>query len=428
MKTFKKTFFRILLAAMELLLLLYALLIVNIYALVGSSAFPDVVLFDGDGWELMPVILFALMLILVSIKVKGLGAKYVILWKQNLGLVIFLIVAVLSLTWSVYLDASLYKLVFLFFATAMGAYICVRFGLEGSIEILTWVAVLGVALSILTLLFLPSAIMYNPPYIGSWRGIFWHRNHAGNIWAYFNAIFLFRLLYSTGWSVKRRTFDFVFYILSLVLVFGSRSATGIIVFFALHLFLGLSFFWLRWHTCLKSWHYYLFIGISATFALIFFTNVGFFFGLLGRSATMTGRTPLWSDLIFNFWLQKPLLGYGYGALWMQKSFRYLMMERQGWTLFPVFFADNGFLDILLNLGLAGFVPFAVMFFTRWYQSFSYAIQSKRWVVFFLPLTFTYVFIGNAAYSFLLEVDQFVWTILIIAVFLTSSFARLPTKY
>jgi O-antigen ligase len=141
---------------------------------------------------------------------------------------------------------------------------------------------------------------------------------------------------------------------------------------------------------------------------------------------MTGRIPLWQDLLSNIWTQKPWLGYGYGALWMQESFRYLMMERQGWTLFPVFFADNGFLDILLNLGLAGFIPFAIMFVSRWFQSMYYAISSKQRSVFFLPLTFTYVFVGNLAYSFLLEVDQFVWTILIIAVFLTSQF-RLPGR-
>jgi len=72
--------------------------------------------------------------------------------------------------------------------------------------------------------------MSDYPYTGSWRGLFWHRNHTGDLMAYFSAVFMFRLLNPSEKPIRIRIFEVVFYLLSLALVFGSRSATGIIVF------------------------------------------------------------------------------------------------------------------------------------------------------------------------------------------------------
>ena len=131
---------------------------------------------------------------------------------------------------------------------------------------------------------------------------------------------------------------------------------------------------------------------------------------------MTGRVPLWQDLFSTFYLQKPILGYGYGALWMQKSFRILMQIRHQWSI-QVYFADNGFFDILLNMGLVGLLAVPEHLSSRLVcGAFKQAITYKSWIYFFPFLTFLYIFIGNLTYSFLLEVDQFVWMLLVIMVF------------
>ncbi len=371
----------------------------------------------------MPTVALVLVLIVGFIILKVIGVDYFQTWLRNPALIIFVLVALLSLSWSVYFDASLYKIILFVFATVAGSYIAVAYDLKGVIKVVTWAAVVSIVLSILILIFIPNGIMQNVPYVGSWRLLFWHRNHTGDLMAYFNALFLFRVLSPAVKPLRVKIFDVAFYLLSLVLVFGARSATGIVVFGVLHFILLVGFAWLKWRHLLKPIHYYLFAAFLLIMGIVFFLNVGFFFGLLGRSANLTGRTPLWRDLIFNFWTQKPWLGYGYGALWMQRDFRYLMMERQGWSLFPVFFSDNGFIDILLNLGLAGFIPFAAMFFSCGYGSFRHAISSKNWEVFFLPLTLMYVLVGNLSYSFLLEVDQFVWILLIITVFATTRLSQ-----
>jgi O-antigen ligase len=170
---------------------------------------------------------------------------------------------------------------------------------------------------------------------------------------------------------------------------------------------------------LRVWHYYASAATLLAGFLVFITNTGFFFGLLGRSPQMTGRIPLWQDLFQNFYLERPILGYGYGALWMQKSFRIQMQIRHEWP-FQVYFADNGFFDILLNLGLIGFLLFLSIYLPLGIRSLREAVNTKSWLSFFPFLTFLYILVGNLTYSFILEVDQFVWMLVVIMVFLTSA--------
>jgi O-antigen ligase len=118
-------------------------------------------------------------------------------------------------------------------------------------------------------------------------------------------------------------------------------------------------------------------------------------------------------------MQEPILGYGYGALWMLKSFRIEMQLHHHWP-YQVYFADNGFFDILLNTGLVGLLLFLSVYLSLGVRSFRQAVQERSWL-YFLPLvTFLYILIGNLTYSFMLEVDQFVWMLLVIMLFLTSS--------
>jgi O-antigen ligase len=166
-------------------------------------------------------------------------------------------------------------------------------------------------------------------------------------------------------------------------------------------------------------HYYAFIGLVVVGLILFSFNPGFFFGLVGRTSNLTGRIPLWQDLFSNFYMTKPWLGYGYGALWMQESFRVLMQTRHNWP-YPVYFADNGFFDILLNLGVFGLGLFLAMYFKAVNGCIRAIIASPSWEYFFLFFLLLYATLGNLAYSFLLEVDQFVWMLLVLAVFLLNN--------
>jgi len=96
-----------------------------------------------------------------------------------------------------------------------------------------------------------------------------------------------------------------------------------------------------------------------------------------------------------------------------------MQLRHHWN-YQVYFADNGFFDILLNTGLVGFLLFMAVYIPLGVRSLRQVIASKSWLSLLPLVTFLYISIGNLTYSFLLEVDQLVWMLLVIMVFVTTS--------
>jgi len=405
--------------ALEGFVVFFAFALVNINSLVRFRQFPEVDNYsDHEGDYIFVAILTVILILFLLWKIRLL-ASYLMAWKNNKLVMAFLAYALLSILWTVYFPATVYKLVFLFFSSIAGSYFAVRYKLRGVLNLLTWVGAIASILSILIIVYVPFVgVMQKPPFVGSWTGIFWHRNHAGNIFAFFNMVFLLRFLLDETSTQKEKLNFAVLYILSAILVFGSRSATGIILLLCSHFVVTLIMIWLKFHDRMRPWHYYSSAALLLAGFLIFITNTGFFFGLLGRTAQMTGRIPLWQDLFRNFYLQRPLFGYGYGALWMQKSFRILMEIRQGWSN-QIYFADNGFFDILLNTGLVGVLLFLFVYVSLGVRSLKQAINSKSWLDFFPFLIFLYILIGNLTYSFLLEVDQFVWMLLVMMVFVTT---------
>ena len=94
-----------------------------------------------------------------------------------------------------------------------------------------------------------------------------------------------------------------------------------------------------------------------TFLLLGVTFADDLMVLLGRDATLSGRTLLWNQLI-ELIEQRPLLGYGYGAIWRTSApYVQTLSTVIGWT--PEH-AHNGYLDLLLALGMSGIGVLAVL--------------------------------------------------------------------
>ena len=77
------------------------------------------------------------------------------------------------------------------------------------------------------------------------------------------------------------------------------------------------------------------------------TAAGAFFSATGKDATLTGRIPLWKDLI-HLGKNDIFLGSGYESFWI----RYYREVWVKWTFLPIS-AHNGFIEMLLNLGFLG---------------------------------------------------------------------------
>jgi O-antigen ligase len=74
--------------------------------------------------------------------------------------------------------------------------------------------------------------------------------------------------------------------------------------------------------------------------------------LLGKNSTLTGRTTIWKHVVHAIW-SHPLLGVGYGGVWLSKGGpTAVLWQRIG---FPVYEAHDAWLDLLLQVGIVGFL-------------------------------------------------------------------------
>lgn len=356
----------------------------------------------------------------VRVYKNGVSKRFFSLWKQNWMLFLFILFCISSLIWTIDPGVSLYRLAAMVGASLAAAYIGVRYSLSEFLSMLSNAFIFLVLVSMSVVFLFPElGIMSNEPYNGSWRGIYWHRNYLGSGMALANLVFLYRL--AEGKLGRRFSVLLygIFYILSAALIFLSRSATGLILFLLLQAAFCFVWVWQRYSSRLKSGHYY---GISALLivsALLILTNLDVVFGLLGRNTSLTGRVPLWNYLLTSVLPEQGFLGFGFGALWAQLSFRRQVQSVLGWG-YPVLTADNGFLDVLLYVGFAGFVSFlgalvhGITHFLRHYFHERNLISS-------LPAVFAaYMLVANVSLSHFFEIEYFTWMIFISFLFSVSA--------
>jgi exopolysaccharide production protein ExoQ len=84
----------------------------------------------------------------------------------------------------------------------------------------------------------------------------------------------------------------------------------------------------------------------------------FLIQLLGKDMTLTGRTGIWIAVLDSI-AKRPLLGYGYQAFWLGlEGESYRVVLTVSWMLAQ---AQNGFLDIMLEDGVAGLAIVLLVF-------------------------------------------------------------------
>lgn len=355
-------------------------------------------------------------LIVRILRKDGVWGDFVAQWRKEKFLLAFLSFALFSMFWSISFGASLYRTSILLFSTFAGAYIGYQYGAQRLLEVLFWFGAIVIILSFGFSLFVPElSVMSGRPYYGSWRGIYWHRNHLGAITALFNAVFLIRMLAELRVRSKMLILDALFYVLSLLLVYFARSAAGYILAMVLHFSVFAALVWLRFAPRLKPVHYYAIFGIAIVGGVFIFSNLGFILEIFNREPNLTGRIPMWGILINNVVLRSPWIGYGFGAIWTIESFRVGMQHAVGWS-FPVLIGDNGFMDILMHVGLIGLALFLGVWVLAWVRSIRNAFDRRKLQDFF-PLVFmVFTLVANISFSLFLETESFVWLTMVAILF------------
>jgi len=408
--------------SLEKIILSLVFILANLRALIFIFLFPDTSNLFGAAWmEILLWAIAALGVLYLLIREKQIP-NYMVLWRRNWLLALFIGLAFISIIWSVAPVASLFRSLELFFATLIAAYFGMRL-LPGRImDALFW---FGAAVFILSIALAygapPTGTMYWKPFDGAWRGIYWHRNHLASIAAFLNAVYLMRIL--IAWQNRNRDglLDCAFYILSLLIMYFARSATGYILLIVLNLFVLIVWIWLRLSDRLKKQHYIVIFGLGILGLVLVLTNLNFVFGFFNRDTTLTGRIGLWSHLL-DMAYDRLWLGHGFGAFWMLDALREQIRQLAGWASQPLI-GDNGFLDILLHLGVIGLLLFLSVFILGAVRSFRYGFAQKTLPGFFPLLVFVYAFFANLTFSLFVETEVFVWFLIVSTMFMTTPLGK-----
>ena len=403
---------------LEQFILYSAFLLANMRALVFVFLFPDTSKLLSPAWIEILLWMVAAAGVCYLLVRDGQVVQYLVMWRRNWPLVLFLLLAFISLLWSVAPLVSLFRWLELFLATLIAAFFGIRLSPMRMMEALFW---FGAVLFILSIALAygapPTGTMYWNPFYGAWRGVYWHRNHLASITALLSAIYLMRMVYSLRDRNSKVVLDALFYVLSLVILVFARSATGFILVIVLHVFVFSAWLWLHFSNRLRRQHYLAILGLGLLAGVFILTNLDFVFGLFNRDATMTGRVSLWTHLL-ELAGRRPWLGHGFGAIWTLDTFREEIRVLDKWPSQPLI-GDNGLLDIYLHLGIVGVLVFSAVLILITVRTFRYALTQQTLVGFFPLLVMIYAFFANITFSMFAETEVFVWSLIVIVLFMTT---------
>ena len=369
---------------------------------------------------IVEVILWVLIVLIFLwfMKHNGEFNNFLSLFRLNWPILVFMGIAILSLLWSVNFPVTLYKVFVLIAATTSAAYIGVSNDVGDFLNKLAWFWGIVAAISFYAGIAYPEfGTHIGHPYFGAWRGIFWNRGGLGSFIVFANLVFLFQVARFLKNPVLLIV-NSIFYLLTFALVILTKSATAVILLVVLHGAFVLAVLWMKFRDKLTKWHYLAFGALALVLSFVVLTNLEFIFGLLGRETNLTGRVPMWEYLLQDVFVQKPILGFGFSTIWDYNNFRFYMQNIVGWP-YPVLIADNGFIDLLLNLGVVGELSFLAVFVLMFVRAFRYALQRGDVLKFFPLLLMVYALVVNLSLSRMFEIEFFVWLLVASTLFITT---------
>jgi exopolysaccharide production protein ExoQ len=346
-------------------------------------------------------------------------------WKNNWFVGLFLLLALLSLGWTVSLPATIYRSLLALFVALIASYVGIRFSARDLLNFVAIVVGVFALVSLFFVAFLPNLAIHSEwPYEGLWRGIFWHKIYLGATMALGYSAYLV-ILFSPRQQFTRaqKVFAAAMIVPCTVLAIFSDSASGLVVF---AIQTGLFFavlFWLQWGHLIPRRAYWFLSGFILLVFLLLVTNLDIVFGLFNRSANLTGRVPMWLHVIKTYVVERPFFGHGFGAFWLQPGIMQEISAVVGWK-YPVRVSDNGYMDILLGLGITGLLVLLAILATGFWRAVRGAFQGHDLISFFPLFVLVHILFINISLSYFFENETFIWFLLVVVVFMTTPNKRI----
>ncbi len=224
-------------------------------------------------------------------------------------LILLMLIVAASIAWSVSPDQTIRRTVAIYATTLGGIVLGARYRWAELAEVLATAFATLAVIAFVTPIVMPSIGIMHELFPGAWRGVWPEKNILGGIMA-----LGFALLAGTAMlNPHRARLWWSFAALCLLLVLLSTSKTSLVALvmgFGTLIFVAL----VRRSPAIgvaTVWLAVLGIGMVASVAL-FASDI--LFHALGKDATLTGRTEVWTAAMRQIEL-RPWTGYGYAAVW-----------------------------------------------------------------------------------------------------------------
>jgi exopolysaccharide production protein ExoQ len=323
------------------------------------------------------------------------------------------LLAILSAAWAPDPFESFRRGIYLFLTIVFGMYLAERYLPEQQMRLVFFVGYSAAILSVLTVFLAPR---YGLGFAGEWKGIFGHKNDLG----VFMIFLLTPAFHLRPTTLPMQVGRLLYILLGLLLIFESQSKTA-------------------WVICLIYMAYVLaarylgrfkrldqvFLVLLAASAVLFvsfvvYQNVDLLTGVLGKDATFSGRTRIWSAVLTSI-SKRPLLGYGYGGFWRGLS------GESGNVISSVGFgvphAHSGYLNIWLQIGAIGLGMFLAALFVALRNAFAcFKPDRPMWVDWYSGLLLLVV-LANLDESYILNINEMTTILFVMAYIGLSRLAR-----
>ena len=271
-------------------------------------------------------------------------------YQENLVLIVFLTVVLLSVLWSHEPSISLKRFVAMLGTVFFAGFIVYNYRLSQiAFTVGCMIGLFSLMGFALALVFPEHTFAVEGARQGAFKGIFPEKNAGARI----NALAILLLL---PFIYRKNRLALVCAFFSLVAVLLAKSATGLVLIFA-----GAASYW-YFLTLIKlriNKSRTVFLMSTLTYiviCLLIYANYELFLSTLGRDSTLTDRTRIWElldpSIQAEYWK-----GYGFGAFWFTPSADYFL-HRWGY----IGNAHSGYKETLLNGGVIQLTALLALFF------------------------------------------------------------------
>ncbi len=290
----------------------------------------------------------------------GLGLRDALAVLKRTPLVWVLVAfAFASVVWSIDPAATERRSVALLFSTLCGVAVAARLSWSQLTRMLALCLVSVCVVSLVLAVFLPKFGRMQEVFPGAWSGVFVEKNGLG-AWA---AQTVVACAAAVVGAPRRRWAWSAGAVLGAALLVASTSKTSLVVALLGCLCFAFAGAVRRGPAAAVAATFLGVVAVGATaFAVVFSPDA--LLGLLGKDATLTGRTRIWAAVMRQV-ATRPRTGFGYGAVWSDQT---------GWG--PVYwvvkqygarpaYAHNGWVDLWLGLGVYAVWIWAALLAVTW---------------------------------------------------------------